>query len=188
MKPCKFRDPSTIASYFDGVMDEALEEEFSRHLLTCRACAEDLLNLERDLFLMDAVEFSRNPRRVTRQSALFRLGKDGIELLKKIGRGGRVSPMVLAPVRGGEGKQKGYRWEQGGVKVEVLPFDGDRVRLDVSGVKGRSLFLYRGKRLIEARSNAPDDYICIDDLRKGDYLLFVRDARSSGFTFEFTLE
>ena len=182
MKPCRFRDPAAIASYFDGTMDKALEEEFSRHLLTCRACAEDLLNLERDLFLMETVEFSRNPRRVTRQSAIFRLGKDGIELLKKIGRGGTVSPFVLAPVRGGEGKERGYRWERGGVKVDVLPFDGDRVRLDVSGVKGKSLFLYRGKRLVEARSNASEDYICIDDLRKGDYLLFVKDAGSFEFT------
>ena len=182
MKACRFRDPGTIASYFDGTMDEALEEEFSRHLLTCRACAEDLLNLERDLFLMEAVEFSRNPRRVTRVSALFRLGKDGMELLKKLGKGGGLSPFVLAPVRGGEEKRQGYRWERGGVKVDVLPFDGDAFRLDVSGAKGKSLFLYKGKRLVEARSNLSEDYVYIDDLRKGDYLLFIRDAGSFEFT------
>ena len=183
MKPCRFRDPATIASYFDGTMEKAMEEEYSRHLLTCRACAEDLLNLERDLFLMETVEFSRNPRRVTRQGALFRLGKDGIELLKKFGQGGRFSPFVLEPVRGGTDKEKGYRWEQGGLQVDVLPFDKDKVRVDLSGVKGKSLFLYRGRRLIEARANVGEDSICIDDLRKGDYLLFIK-----GFgTFEFTV-
>jgi hypothetical protein len=186
MKPCRFRDPGTIASYFDGTMEKALEEEYSRHLLTCRDCAEDLLNLERDLFLMETVEFSRNPRRVTREGALFRLGKEGIELLKKLGaREGaapRFSPFVLVPVRGGDEKRNGYRWERGEVKVDVLPSGEARVRVDVSGVKGKSLFLYRGKRLIEARSNAADDYICIDDLQKGDYLLFIREFGSFAFT------
>jgi hypothetical protein len=181
MKPCRFRDSGTIASYFDGTMERALEEEYSRHLLTCRTCAEDLLNLERDLFLMEAVEFSRNPRRVTRESAFFRLGKDGVALVKKLGLGGGISPFELAPVRGGEERGRGYRWERGGVKVDVLPFDGEAFRLDVSGAKGKSLFLYRGKRLVEARSNLAEDYICVDNLRKGDYLLFIRDVG----TFEF---
>jgi hypothetical protein len=183
MKPCRFRDPGTIASYFDGTMEKELEEEYSRHLLACRACAEDLLNLERDLFLMETVEFSRNPRKVTRQSAIFRLGKDGIELLKKFGQVGRLSPVVLAPVRGGGEKVQGYRWERGGLVVDVLPFDDDKVRVDVSGAKGKSLFLYRGKRLVEARSNLAEDYVCIDDLRKGDYLLFIRH----GGSFEFSV-
>jgi hypothetical protein len=181
MKPCRFRDPGTIASYFDGTMDKTLEAEYSRHLLTCRTCAEDLLNLERDLFLMGAVEFSRNPRRVTRESALFRLGKEGVALVKKLGRGVGISPFDLAPVRGGEGRGRGYRWERGGVKVDVLPFETAAFRLDVSGAKGRSLFLYKGKRLVEARSNLAEDYICIDDLGKGDYLLFIRGTG----TFEF---
>ena len=121
MKPCRFRDPLFAAAYFDGVMDEATEHEYSRHLLTCRACAEDLLNLERDLFLMETVEHSMNPRRVARQNALLRLGKNGLELLKRLGGDGSVSPLVFAPVRGGGEGESGCRWERAGVQVDVLP-------------------------------------------------------------------
>jgi hypothetical protein len=68
------------------------------------------------------------------------------------------------------------------VRVDVLPAGGETFRVDVSGARGKSLFLYRERRLVEARSNIAEDCVCVDELAKGDYLLFVRDAGSFQIT------
>ena len=186
MKKCRFNDPSAVAAYFDGAMERDVEEEFGRHLLACRECAGALLNLERDLFLMTTVEFARHPRKLFRSQARFRLARGGLDLWEPaegIGAGGFV-PFALSPVRGGEGGKGGYRLLKAGVTVDLKGERGDTVSLDVRGAAGRSVFLYRGGRLVEARSRVEEEQFTIDKLERGNYLLFIKECGAVDFTVE----
>jgi hypothetical protein len=186
MKKCRFNDPSDVAAYFDGAMERGVEEEFGRHLLACRECAGALLNLERDLFLMTTVEFARHPRKLFRTRARFRLGRGGLDLrnpAEGTAAGGFV-PFALSPVRGGEGAQRGYRLLKAGVTVDLKGERGDTVSLDVRGAAGRSVLLYRGGRLVEARSRVEEEQFTIDKLERGSYLLFIKECGAVDFTVD----
>ena len=64
MDKCQYDDPSLIAMYYDGVLPE--EQAFSEHLLTCTQCIEKLLNLERDLFLVENMPLIKLPEKRNR--------------------------------------------------------------------------------------------------------------------------
>ena len=60
MDKCQYRNPSFIAMYYDGVLPES--HAFTDHLLTCKQCIEKLLNLERDLFLIENMPLIELPQ------------------------------------------------------------------------------------------------------------------------------
>ncbi len=61
MDKCQYDDPSFIAMYYDNVLPD--EQTFNDHRLTCIHCKDKLLNLERDLFLMDNMLFIELPQK-----------------------------------------------------------------------------------------------------------------------------
>jgi hypothetical protein len=87
-------------------------------------------------------------------------------------------------VRGGEGGKGGYRLLKAGVTVDLKGERGDTVSLDVRGAAGRSVFLYRGGRLVEARSRVEEEQFTIDKLERGSYLLFIKECGAVDFTVD----
>ncbi len=65
MEKCQYDDPTLIAMYYDGVLPE--EYAFISQLLTCTQYKEKLLNLERDLFLMENMPLIKLPEKRNRQ-------------------------------------------------------------------------------------------------------------------------
>ncbi len=182
MEGCRFNDPEYLALYHDGALDERTERAFTAHLLTCEVCAEALFNLERDLALMEMVEFRALPASHALRKTVFRLFSEGIELIKTAAGWGEFTPLVLRPARGGS--EKGYRYEKEGVRVDIMSSAPDRFTMEVSGVCGKRLTLFRDKRVVEARTQIREDKIFFRDLEKGRYSMSI----DGGMRIQFDVE
>jgi hypothetical protein len=182
MEGCRFNDPEYLALYHDGALDERTERAFTEHLLTCEFCAEALFNLERDLALIKMLEFKAVPAAHAMRKTVFRLLAEGIELIKTAAGWGGFTPFVLHPARGGS--RKGYRYEKEGVRVDIESNAPERFTIEVSGVRGKRITLFRDKRVVEARARIREEKIFFHDLEKGRYALSI----DGGMRVQFDVE
>ncbi len=171
MEGCRFNDPEYLALYHDGALDEKAERAFTEHLLTCKECAETLFNLQRDLALMEMLEYRPLPAAISRRKTVFRLISEGIELIKAVAGWGEFTPFVLRPARGGTGKV--YRCEKEGIRIDIGSDTPDRFTIEISGVRGKRLTLFRDKRVVEARTSIREERILFHDLESGHYSLSI---------------
>jgi len=170
VKKCRFHNPDYLSLYYDGALDEAEEMEFSRHLLTCRECMDALLQLERDLFLMSTSSLKRVPRASGHSNVVFRFLKEGIELKENIrGEGGFV-PQRLA--HAGE-EEVSYVMERDELSVEIRNEGNALFGIEVKGVSGKKVRLFRGGRLLEARSHIGTSSAVFHNLIRGTYSIAV---------------
>lgn len=185
MKSCRYNNPDYIAMYYDGVLPEDLEREFSDHLLRCGECMEALLRLEEDLFKMQSMGFSplperfagmreRQRERLVSGTAIFELVRGRIRLLRGGAKGPSFQPVYLTPVRGeGEKISSVYRLTNEGMTLEIDGDGEDTFRLELQGIAGKSIVLSKGNRVVESRSRIRDDKIFLSKLEKGKYTLSV---------------
>ncbi|MFW6181774.1 MAG: zf-HC2 domain-containing protein [Spirochaetota bacterium] len=201
MKPCPCHDPSVLAGYYEGTLDQEQEREFSRHLLTCSRCLEALLNLERDLTLMRSGELRPVP--AGRRGAVFQLGGRGLRLLQDLaGPGGfREVPAAYMRGEGGSGSRafqvpqaprasqgKGvtqYHLTREGVTLSLYPGECGEGRgvfaLRLEGVAGKSVLL-RGEGRVAERSGAGSrDLVEIENLEPGAYAVYLDDKELARF-------
>jgi hypothetical protein len=172
VKECPYHDPEIIARYFDGALDPGAEEEFSKHLFMCPRCMEALVELERDSALMHGVPLKPLPDSLSR-SAVFRLEKTGLRLLKNLfGSEGFTPVLEPAPVRG-KGACTAQRYEKEEVTVDILPGQRDCFSILVDGVRGRTLTLRKGDRIVEKRTGGDEDSLRMDGLGKGEFSLLI---------------
>jgi len=196
MKSCRYNNPDYISMYYDGVLPEDLEREFSDHLLSCRECMEALLRLEGDLFKMQSMEFSPLPERfagmreqkrdrVVSGPAIFRLIQGKIRLLRGGAPKPTFQPVYLTPVRReGEKVTSVYRLTKEGITLELDGDGEDTFRLELSGMAGKSVVLSRGNRVVESRSRIRDEKITIGKLERGRYTLSVDGKDFASFSVD----
>ena len=182
MGACRFNDPEYLALYRDGALDENAERAFTEHLLTCRECAEALFNLERDLALMEMLEYKALPAAHALRKTVFRLISEGIELVKTAAGWGEFTPFVLRPARGGTGKV--FRCEKEEIRVDIGSDAPDRFTIEISGVRGKRLTLFREKRVVEAHARIREERVFFHDLERGRYSLSI----DGGAPVEFAVE
>lgn len=172
MKKCGLYDSDTISLYYDGKLLPDAQRAFSEHLLTCNECAQALLDLERDLFLMHNLKHERVPEKKAKKGFVFELIGDSIRLITGLYEGSSVKQLGLIPVRG-EAGGKAYRIERKDISVEIWN-DGDGLfSLEVSGIYGKSFSLYCGRRLVEAKANVQESKVIVYKLQKGSYSLRI---------------
>jgi hypothetical protein len=182
MEGCRFNDPEYLALYHDGALDEKTEKVFTEHLLTCEECAEALFNLERDLALMEMLEYRKLPAAHSRRKTVFCLISEGIDLVKTAAGWGEFTPFVLHPARGGT--RKVFRCEREGIRIDIGSDTPDRFTMEISGVRGKRLTLFRDKRVVEARTRIREERILFHDLERGRYSLSI----DGGVPVEFVVE
>lgn len=171
MKKCQFSDPQFISMYHDGAMDKETEKAFSEHLLTCQKCAGALMNLERDLFFMNTMKFKEVPADLKLRGAVFKLIADGIRLIKNLTGQNVFIPVQARAVRGAE--KYLYRFNAEDIKVDIRSEGGDIFTAEISGISGKSISIYRDKRLIEARAHITESKVVIQNLERGSYSLLT---------------
>jgi hypothetical protein len=183
MKKCRFHDPHYLSQYYDGSLDVETEKAFAEHLLKCNECMKALLDLDRDLFIMNNVKHNKLPHKYASGKITFLLLPKGIELIKGFGHENGFQQFVPLPARGG-GKGSAYRLERGDVSVDIMSEGKDRFNIEFNGVFGKKIRLFRNNRLIEARSNIRDRGVIVYNLEKGNYSLVINDQDSIKFTVE----
>lgn len=183
MKKCQFHEPHYISQYYDGTLDDKTEKAFSEHLLKCTQCMKALLDLDKDLFIMNNVKHNKLPHKYASGKITFQLMPNGIELIKGLGQVNGFQQFVPLPARGG-GKGSAYRLEWGDVSVDIMSEGKDRFNIEFNGVSGKKIHLFRNNRLIEARSNIKDRGVIVYNLEKGNYSLVINDQDSIKFTVE----
>lgn len=172
MNACPYHDPDIIARYFEGALGPVTEENFSKHLFMCPRCMNALLELERDMALMHGIPLKPLPGSLARR-AVFRLEKTGLRLLKNLlGTRGFAPVLEPAPVRGERGSTA-QRYEKEDVTVDIVPAKEDRFSIFVDGVKGRTLTLQEGDRIVERRTGGVEDSVRVENLRKGEFSLLI---------------
>jgi len=181
VKKCRFNSPDYISLYFDRALDKAEEKEFSEHLLTCKQCMTTLLELQKDLFLMNNVQMERVPARYLQRKAVFRLVKSGIELVKNLPGQNSFTPLVLDHA-GAE--DKCYSIEKDNVTIEIKGEGGEEFNIVIHEVAGRKVTLYMGGRIVEARSNKEQESLVIHNLTRGVYSLEVDGLERIQFEVE----
>lgn len=184
MKKCHYHDPVYISFYYDGALDEEAEKKFSEHLLTCKECMGSLLNLEKDIFFMNTMKFEEPPERDMSRKAVFRLAADGFKLLKNWPGKSNFAPFVMLPAKGDEQKSAQYRMEKNNFIMDIKSEGDDLFTIELSGVSGGKVSLYKGSRLIEARSNIKEASVILYNLEKGSYSLVVENQDSIEFVVE----
>jgi len=188
VKKCQFDDPYYVALYYDGAMDEEMRDAFAAHLLVCKKCTGSLLNLERDLFLMEHIKEENAQAPSMWSRAVFRLGMEGLKVLKGFGRGSgapfTIAPVALSPVRGKREKGSFYRITRGKVCLEIAAADRNHFSIRIRGISGKSLSLFRGRRLVEARAGADRETAFFDVLERGQYTFVVEGQIPIEFTVE----
>jgi hypothetical protein len=185
---CRFHNPEYLSLYHDGVLGDREEEEFSRHLLTCTECMEALMQLRRDLFLMETLpaDFSEatvqqktqtvpgqaelRPAGLFGIQALFRLAQGGLELLKNMS--GEACFVSRRLEHAGE-DESCFVLSREGFEVEVRSEGPELFCIEVAGLQGEKLALYREDRLLEARSNIRGGSAVFHGLARGIYSLAV---------------
>ena len=183
MKKCKFHDPYYLSGYYDGILDEETEKAFADHLLTCEQCSSALLNLEKDLFIMNTVKHKKIPERYMFGNTVFRLLAEGITMIRSIPKKDDFFRFEMLPVKG-EDKGAVYRMEKGDMRVDVKSEGNDRFTLELEGVTGKKIQLFCNERLIEARSHVREKGILMFDLERGNYSLVFDDQDSVKFVVE----
>jgi len=181
LKRCKYNDPYIISSYYEGLLEDNLKEEFNNHLLACEECMNSLLNLEKDLFLMNTVKYKNIARGSEFSGVVFKFLEKGIRLVKDID--GLFSRPTLIPVRGK--KDKGlYKMKKDGIEVNIGSVEKNLFYIELSGVYKKNFSLFCNKKLIEARANLDREKEIIQNLEKGKYTININDKKLIDFDVE----
>jgi len=183
MARCNFNKPDIISGYFEGTLSEKEKKLFSEHLLTCRECMESLQNLEREIFLMHTIPFTGIPEHKRGKKALFYLMEQGLKLLINLEGKNVFLPVRLLPVRGKEVYQA-YSLKSGDIYLNIVGREGKKFDLEIGGVKGKELILYKGDRIVEAHHSSSEEKVNISDLRAGEYSLRINRTEVVSFNIE----
>jgi hypothetical protein len=171
VKPCPYNEPSIIALYFEGRLEAEVDEEFSRHLLTCPRCLKALAELERDMSLMHGMKLEELPRAISRR-AVFRLEPQGLHVLRNL-LGSRGFSPYLQPAFRGAPARTAQRYQEEDVRIDIIPGSEEEFSMRIDGVRGRSLTLMEGERVVERRSGSEEDSLRVDGLARGGFSLLI---------------
>jgi len=179
MKKCKYNNPDIISSYYEGILGKDLEKKFSNHLLACEQCTRALLNLEKDVFLMNTMEFKNIIKKAGAENTVFQLVSKDIKLIKSLN--GLFFTPVLLPTRGTE-KGHIYRMEKNDIKVSIGTGEVNLFYIEISGVYGKSVSLFCNNRLVEAKANMDSEKEVIPNLMRGRYAIIINGKKVIDFT------
>jgi len=170
MPSCKYNNPDFISRYYDNVLSQEERKAFERHLLICDECMTSLLNLQRDLFLIKHNPLPSIEENIA--SFLFVIRDGVLSLIKSSDSGHRFIPVSSSPIRG-ENRLSSFEFKKEGITVTILPFSDNSVSLHVEGVMGKTVTLWKEKKLIQAHNKIRDDMIVIDDIPAGKYIIKI---------------
>jgi len=170
MKNCPFYESNMIAGYFEGALDARTEEAFSEHLLSCSQCMETLLNLEKDMFLMESMKLRPLPKKLRSGFALFHMVHGKLNLVQNLTGENRFIVLPLAVVRGSE--KSVYALEKSGVDLRIEGEGGHTFRIELDGVEGKSIVIRRNGRIIE-RHSAERKNVSFRYLERGSFILYI---------------
>jgi len=185
VEKCRFHNPEFLSLYHDGALEESEQREFSRHLLTCRECMEALLQLDRDLFLMETASMEKVPKesldsqeslesdrslKTAGSRVLFRLVGEGIELIRNLEGEGAFYPRRFAHA-GGE--ELSFEVKRGALELEIRNEGQESFSLEIKGLAGERVDLYCEGRLIESRSSIRRKSTAFLGLERGNYSVSI---------------
>jgi hypothetical protein len=186
MKKCRFNDPDYISLYYDGALDSEAEKRFSEHVLTCKECSGALVALEKDLFLMNSMKLMDVPERLRHRRAVFKLLKDGIQLIKNLTGPDLFIPLELKDTLSQKGdKEKTiYRLKTDVMNVDIFGDKDGKFCAEITGAEGKSFYLYLDGKKIEAHGHVNEPSVLIDRLEKGKYSLVAGERLILEFDVE----
>ena len=203
MKNCPFDHNSEyIVMYHDGVMEPELEKRFAEHLATCHSCMESLLNLQNDMTAMGSMEFASVPDKLLQSKVsggaaakdnekgivapqaipLFRFIPDMLDMLQDHFSGGRFESVPAPAVRGAE--RPSYEATISGAGVRLSYENTGLFRLELTGIRGRSVEIQKDGRLLEKHREREHDSILFESLGEGEYRLSIDQIHAMTFTVQ----
>jgi hypothetical protein len=173
MKNCQFYDANIIAGYFDGTLDDETEAAFSEHLLGCSRCLEALLDLEKDMFLMESMKMGPVPKRHRSGFALFHMVRGRLDIVQNLVGEHRFRELPLTAVRGRE--HRAHAFERDGISVQVEGEGDHTFRIELDGVAGKNIEVRRNGKIVERHSAEQKQRAIFRYLERGSFALFINN-------------